>query len=69
MGFKPAPASMPPVIHPPTSSSGHSGGRCLPLELPGFSRLQDLHLGQGLEVGPFSFVHAIGLNWLFYRDA
>jgi len=31
MGFKPAPASMPPIIHPPTvSSDGHGGGLISP---------------------------------------
>jgi len=46
---------------------GIVGGWCLPLELSGFSRPQDLHLRQGFEVGRFSFVHAIGLNWLLFR--
>ena len=65
MGFKPAPASMPPIIHPPTvSANGHGGGWYLSLELSGFSRPRGLHLRQGLEVGRFSFIHTIGLNWL-----
>ena len=38
-GFKPAPASMPPVIHPPTISlNGHGGGLMSPLEISGYSR-------------------------------
>ena len=59
-GFKPTPASMPPVMHPPTVSlNGHGGGLMPPLEISGCSRPRDLHLE--LEVGRFSFMHAVGL--------